>query len=228
MTPKYISSNFNKTHKEIVDALGTPRRHGKNIEFNDKVRKNYDDDTLFDGDDGLFKSLTKDIKTYFEYGCGKSTEFMYRHSNCKIFAVDTSKFWVKKTKNISVIDKDERLNLKWIDVGDIGEWGYPKSFKKRENFQDYANWFWKQNQIPNLVLIDGRFRVFCFLTCLKYGPIGTKIIFDDYINRPHYHLVEEFSTVLDKCGRQALFEVTNKAKEMINDNTLLSFQNVIG
>jgi len=199
-----------------------------NIKSNDKVRKSLDNETLFDGDDDLFKSLTKEVKTYFEYGCGKSTEFMYFHSNCKILSVDTSKFWVEKIKSISSLDKDERLNLKWIDVGDIGEWGYPKSFKMRENFQVYANWFWKQNEIPDLVLIDGRFRVFCFLTSMKYAPIGTKIIFDDYINRPQYHLVEEFTTILDKCGRQALFEVTNEAKEMINDKTLLSFQNVIG
>ena len=198
-----------------------------NIKFNDKFRKSLDNETLFDGDDGLFKSLIKDTKTYFEYGCGKSTEFMYLHSNCKILAVDTSKFWVEKIKSISLLDKDERLNLKWIDVGDIGDWGYPKSFKMRENFKAYANWFWRKNEIPDLVLIDGRFRVFCFLTSLKHGTIGTKIIFDDYINRPQYHLVEEFTTILDKCGRQALFEVTNEAKEMINDNTLLSFQNVI-
>ena len=228
MKYEYMSPSIKNTNDEIADAIGTLRRHGINVELKDEVRKKCDDDILFDGDDGLFKNLTKGVKTYFEYGCGKSTEFMYRHSNCKIFAVDTSKFWVEKTKNISGLDKDERLNLKWIDVGDIGEWGYPKSFKMREYFQDYANWFWKQNEIPNLVLIDGRFRVFCFLTSLKYGPIGTKIIFDDYINRPQYHLVEEFSPVLDKCGRQVLFEVTKKAKEMINDNTLLSFQNVIG
>ena len=199
-----------------------------NIELNDEFRKRFDDETLFDGDDGLFKSLIKDVNTYFEYGCGESTEFMYRHSNCKILAVDTSKFWVEKIKSISTLDKEKRLNLQWIDVGGVAEWGYPTSFKMRENFKDYANWFWRQNEIPDLVLIDGRFRVFCFLTSLKFAPIGTKIIFDDYTNRPLYHLVEEFSAILDKCGRQALFEVTNEAKEIINDNTLLSFQNVLG
>lgn len=193
------------------------------IEF----KKRFKDEILFDGDDGLFKNLIKDVKIYFEYGCGKSTQFIYCYSNCKIFSVDTSKFWIKKVSSISFSDKPKRLNLKWINVGDIEDWGYPKSFKMRDNFNLYANWFWKQNESPDLVLIDGRFRVLCFLTTIKYAPIGTKIIFDDYMYRRFYHVVEEFLPVLDNCGRQALFEVTYDAKEIVNNDTLLSFQNVI-
>jgi hypothetical protein len=54
-------------------------------------------------------------------------------------------------------------------------------------------------------LVDGRFRVCCFLTSLKYAEPGTKIIFDDYFNRPQYYLVEEYLKPVEKCNRQALF-----------------------
>jgi len=40
---------------------------------------------------------------------------------------------------------------------------------------------------------------------------GTTILFDDYRNRPHYHVVEEFLKPIDFCGRQALFKVENKS-----------------
>ena len=46
-----------------------------------KINSSIENNVLFDGDDYLFKSLTSNVKTYFEYGCGKSTEYMYNNSN---------------------------------------------------------------------------------------------------------------------------------------------------
>ena len=186
-----------------------------------------EDSVLFDGDDKLFKDLIKNIGTYFEYGCGKSTEYAYKYSYCKIYSVDTDHSWVKKTQLLTNGKKDTRLNIDWINVGNVEKWGYPLTYAKRKYFFNYANDFYKKTCKPDLVLIDGRLRVFCFLITLKNAPNGTKIIFDDYINRSLYHVAEEFSPLLDKCGRQALFEVNSKAKKTINDKTLLSFQNVL-
>jgi len=203
----------------------------QNSSFKLKSAKNLknrsDDQVLFDGDDKLFKDLIKNIDTYFEYGCGKSTEYVYRYTNCNIYSVDTDRSWVKITQQLTNGKKDNRLNIDWIDVGKVEEWGYPITYAKRKYFFNYANNFYKKNYKPDLVLIDGRLRVFCFLTTLRHAPIGTKIIFDDYTNRPIYHVAEEFSPLLDKCGRQALFEVNSKAKNAINNETLLSFQNVL-
>ena len=190
-------------------------------------KKSSDDTVLFDGDDKLFKSLIKNIETYFEYGCGNSTEYVYKHSNCDIYSVDTDPNWVKKIQQLTNGKKDKRLNIDWIDVGNVEKWGYPITYSKRNCFFNYANNFYKKNNSPDLVLIDGRLRVFCFLTTLKRAPNGTKIIFDDYTNRPLYHIAEEFSPLLDKCGRQGLFEVNSRAKDIINDKILLSFQNVL-
>ena len=203
----------------------------QNSSFKFKSAKNLknrsDDQVLFDGDDKLFKDLIKNIDTYFEYGCGKSTEYVYKNTNCNIYSVDTDQSWVKIAQQFTNGKKDNRLNIDWIDVGKVEEWGYPITYAKRKYFFNYANNFYKKNYKPDLVLIDGRLRVFCFLTTLKHAPIGTKIIFDDYTNRPIYHVAEEFSPLLDKCGRQALFEVNSKAKNAINNRTLLSFQNVL-
>ena len=97
----------------------------------------------------------------------------------------------------------------------------------RHNFKKYAELLWLNNEIPDLVLIDGRFRVLCFLTTIKFAPEGCKILFDDYNNRPFYHVVEEFCPKIDTCGRQALFEVSLPAKEKISEALIQSFQYVI-
>ena len=225
--PEYEPPSFEKSSFEISYALSTLKRHGINIELPKNLVQKFDPITLFDGDDGLFKELIKPAEIYFEYGCGKSTEFVFKYSNSAIFAVDTSNDWVHKIKSLEGTESCNRLNLSWVDVGEVANWGTPTSFKMRHNFKKYAELLWLNNKTPDLVLIDGRFRVSCFLTSVKFAPLGTKILFDDYTNRPFYHVVEEFCQKLDSCGRQALFEVSGKAKEQVSDNVIHSFQNVI-
>ena len=223
----YIAPTFKKKEVEISEAISVLKRHGLNINLPEELLKKIQATVLFDGDDGLFKDLIKSAEVYFEYGCGKSTEYAFRHTSASIFAVDTSHDWVNKINGIKSEGNSERLNINWIDVGDIGNWGSPTTFSLRQNFKTYAELLWLTKNIPDLVLIDGRFRVFCFLTSIKFAPIGTKILFDDYTNRPYYHVVEEFSKKLDTCGRQALFEVNLISKQKVTDEIIFSFQNVI-
>ena len=223
----YIFPDFESSELAISSAISQLKRHGININLPEQLQKNIQAHTLFDGDDGLFKEILKNTDTYFEYGCGKSTEFVYKYTSASIYAVDTSREWVNKLQGIAITSAPRRVNLNWVDVGKVADWGYPVSFERRENFRVYAELMWRDKISPDLVLIDGRFRVFCFLTSIKFAPTGTKILFDDYTNRPFYHVVEEFCERIDTCGRQALFEVSQSAKSKVTDEILSTFQNVI-
>ena len=223
----YIFPDFESQELAISSAISQVKRHGININLPEQLQKSIQAHILFDGDDGLFKEILKNTDTYFEYGCGKSTEFVYKYTNASIYAVDTSRDWVNKLQSIAITSAPRRVNLNWVDVGKVADWGYPISFERRENFKVYAELMWLEKSSPDLVLIDGRFRVFCFLTSIKFAPAGTKILFDDYINRPFYHVVEEFCERIDTCGRQALFEVSQSAKSAVTDEILSTFQNVI-
>lgn len=181
---------------------------------------------LFDGEQNslLFKKYIKSCKVYGEYGCGLSTDYVLKNTNCSIVSIDSSNEWVMLVKNRS--NYSERLDIHYIDVGEIGDWGRPIDFKKRENFKVYTDQLWEQNLKPDLVLIDGRFRVACFLTCLLKAPIGTMIIFDDYTNRPEYHIVEEFLEIKESSGRQGIFivEKLENIKEQIINELLDKFR----
>ena len=89
--------------------------------------------------------------------------------------------------------------------------------KKRTFSRNYTDFLWKQPEKPDTVLIDGRFRVCCFLTTLKLADEGTRIIFDDYINRPHYHFIEKYVPRVTVCGRQCLFIKALKYNLDINE-----------
>ena len=168
-------------------------------------------DILFDGDESLFKKFLFLSKIYGEYGCGSSTTQVLSNCFAIVYSVDTSIKWVEdiSLKNIKYKNK---LNLKHVDLGDVGEWGRPINYSKRDKFINYTNWIWEQRKKPDTVLIDGRFRVCCFLTSLMLADEGTKIIFDDYINRPSYHIIENYVKREEIFGRQCLFLVPKKDK----------------
>lgn len=175
---------------------------------NNKLKTN---NILFENDDILFKKYLMKSNVFAEYGCGQSTYWVLKNTTAQILSVDTSIEWIKKIKQLKVYDK-QKIKLKYIDVGKVENWGFPIDYSKRDSFIDYTNWVWKQSLIPDTVLIDGRFRVCCFFTCLKFAKEGTIIIFDDYFDRPYYHIVEKYLEVHQKCGRQAIFKIFNKEK----------------
>ena len=185
-------------------------------------------DSLFNRDDVLFRELTKDIKIYGEYGCGLSTTWILKNTASKVISVDSSLEWVKKIK-FENKETQSRLLISHIDLGEIGDYGRPLSYKKCNNFLNYTDYIWQQSETPSLVLIDGRFRVCCFLTSLKYADTGTKIIFDDYINRPQYHFIEKYVSRIKECGRQCLFIVPSKIEIDMNslNNDIESFRFVM-
>ena len=182
---------------------------------------------LFDGDSAAFENIVRDAGVYFEYGCGASTRWVLQHTNAKIFSVDTDKAWGKSVIRDSKKDELARLKLYYVDVGPTGNWGYPLTYSKRGNFKYYISGFWKLDQSPDCVLIDGRFRVACFLETMRQAPIGCRVIFDDYRNRPHYHVVEEFFTPKYYSGRQAIFHVEKNDCDKISDSDILQFEMVM-
>lgn len=158
---------------------------------------------LFDGDGAEFQKLISDCKVYAEYGCGLSTKYVLEHTNAEVYAVDSSKEWVNRT--IADNRGNSRLFVHWADMGEVEDWGRPVSYEKRNAFIDYTNWIWSQEVTPDVILVDGRFRVACFLTCLLESRSSTIIIFDDYRERKFYHIVEEIVPVSYFHGRQAIF-----------------------
>lgn len=193
-----------------------------------KLRGSNGVDELFDGDDALFKSEVMNAEVYGEYGCGDSTKWVLNQTSAKVIAVDTSSNWVRAVQNDNQ-EKNARLNIYHANLGEVGNWGRPLSYLRQSDFDDYTDYIWSQIEKPTVVLVDGRFRVCCFLTCLKFAAEGTRVIFDDYINRPNYHFVEKYVPRVRECGRQCLFIVPPKRDIDIDElqKDIAAFRNVM-
>lgn len=175
--------------------------------FKERLRKRQlSKRTLFDGFDEIFKKEIQKIEVYGEIGCGQSTCYAASLKNIRtIYSVDSSKEWLS---SIRTEIRFEQLFLIHVDLGNLGDWGRPLGYEKIENVELYAKSVLLQKRKPQLILIDGRFRVFCFLQILINCDYDLKIIFDDYLeDREYYKVVEKIITPTMNNGRQALFEL---------------------
>ena len=214
----------NKIDKEEI-SLGLSLLKKNKIEINlpKNIRDELDDNILFRGHDLIFKKLIKKSKVYLEYGSGKSTLWTLKNTNTKVYSIETDKEWYKKILE-NTNKETKKIDIKLVDIGPVINWGRPINYNYYKNFNDYTDFYWKKNIQPDLVLIDGRFRVCSFLTSLKFAQEGTFILFDDYIERGIYHIVESFIKKYDQNLEQALFKVPPKSEidferleEMINN-----------
>jgi len=189
--PPIIRRNGNK----FLDYVN-PKRQRK------KVIKGLKSSKLFGGDDSLFKSLLAQTDFYVEVGCGQSTVYALENYKLKgVVAIDSSKEWLQIVNEVA---SNEVLITHHSDFGPLGRWGRPQSYSKIDAVLNYSSAIFKYFE-PDLILIDGRFRVYCFLYACLFGQPGLKILFDDYHGRDHYRIVERFIKPVESCGRQALF-----------------------
>ena len=158
-----------------------------------------------------FESALNNSRCYLEYGCGGSTVVACHVAKIPVvISTESDNSWTALVKN-TLVDYRNNLFLEHCDIGEVSDWGVPTNIEKIADFHRYSSSPWirarKLNVIPDLVLIDGRFRVASFLFSLISARIDTTIMFDDYIERPEYFVVENFCDLFEIKGRMAIFKV---------------------
>ncbi|MFT4074466.1 MAG: hypothetical protein QM647_02970 [Asticcacaulis sp.] len=164
-----------------------------------------------------FERFVARSRVYLEYGSGGSTVHVASHTKADVLiSVESDPAWVEKVrdalKDFGASGMDTRLHLEFCDVGPVGAWGNPIDISGHARYHDYISRPWRRAAelavAPDTVLIDGRFRVACFLYSLICAEPGTTILFDDYMVRPEYFVVETFCARRESYGPLAVFEVT--------------------
>jgi hypothetical protein len=118
-----------------------------------------------------FSEYLSGVKVFLEYGCGSSTIYAAEHGVKKIISVDSDSNWVTAVKE-KMTSLSCKAFIRHCNIGDVGSWGTPINNKSIHNFHQYPVIPWNiakdKNLIPELVLIDGRFRVASFLYSLIF------------------------------------------------------------
>ena len=151
-------------------------------------------------DKQMFYKYLDNSKIYFEYGSGGSTyQASIRNNIFKIYSVESDKEWhtILQTniKSNNIIYFYNEMNVQ------PNNWGYPGPGSTHIQHIHYSNYIRKlttdeQNNI-DLILIDGRFRVACCLKCFDIINTDCLIAFDDFLDRPQYHVVLDYYNILE-------------------------------
>jgi hypothetical protein len=156
----------------------------------------------------LFVSFLRCSKQYLEFGTGGSTILAAAHVATSVTSVDSSDEWqARVAKSCAAAGTQIVPLLVWVDIGRVGPWGRPIDDSAKSRWPEYFSAVWKIPQAmgTDLCLIDGRFRVACFLSVLLHCSPLTTIMIHDFPERDIYHVVQQFADQIAIADSLAVF-----------------------
>lgn len=145
-----------------------------------------------------------------EYGSGGSTFLALRAGAGFVMSVESDGAWSARIAQALAEEfPADRFLVHHADIGPTKAWGQPAGPAGFRRFHRYATSIWDHPRFrhPDVVLIDGRFRVACFLATMIRCTRPVTVLIDDYIDRTPYHWIEELVPPEAMIGRMARFTV---------------------
>lgn len=159
----------------------------------------------------LLRKHLSGSRIFLEYGSGGSSVMATKMRVGKIYSVDSDLAFLNAVQSKLLENAGSSYLPIYVNIGPTGDWGHPTSRECAHMWPNYVREPWSRlsdaGEKPDLVLIDGRFRIASFLTSLLHAPAGCVILFDDYVDRPSYHVVERYLKPARLAGRMAQFLV---------------------
>jgi len=124
-----------------------------------------------------------------EFGAGGSTAFAARLGVKRIVSVESDRAWLDKVARQPEMSAVTFVPVH-VNLGPTGPWGYPTDPAQARTWPRYHRGVWAGlDAAPDIVLVDGRFRVACALSSLLETAAGTTIVIHDFWSRAHYRVV---------------------------------------
>ncbi|MFM9105344.1 MAG: hypothetical protein ACKOWF_01435 [Chloroflexota bacterium] len=144
-----------------------------------------------------------------EFGAGDSTLRLCALRAGSIFTVESDPAWAASVAShplAAAAIAAARLRIREVDIGPTGDWGYPTDASRRAAWPGYwmAPWQALPASAPDLVIVDGRFRVACVLQALLAGVDGLTVFVHDF-ERTAYHAVLPHVAQVGTADRARIF-----------------------
>ncbi|MBV2361201.1 hypothetical protein KUH32_15665 [Thalassococcus sp. CAU 1522] len=147
-----------------------------------------------------------------EYGSGGSTVMAAEMPDKTVFSVESDRDWAQMMRGWFADNPPAagtEIDIVWSDIGPTKDWGHPETDAEWRRYARYPLEIWDLREFrqPDVVLVDGRFRQGCALATAFRTRKPVDLFFDDYTNRDHYHVVEDYLGPPEITGRMAQFRV---------------------
>ena len=149
-----------------------------------------------------------------EYGTGGSTVFAAAETGARILSIESDRDWAAKIEAYLQSEGLARpgVEIRWLDIGPTGPWGKPTRPRDWGKFHNYPMQPWQDLAFdPDLVMIDGRFRLGCLVAAALHCRRPVTVLIDDYAGRPAYHRAETMFPLTRRVGHMAQFDLEPRA-----------------
>lgn len=164
---------------------------------------------MTDAEIELYSRHLVGCRNLVEFGCGGSTRLAVEHGISSIDSIESDPQWVRDLTGHPFLRPaiaDKRLRLHHVDIGPVRAWGSPANRAHATKWRDYYGWIWNRlSEKPDVVLVDGRWRVSCTIRAIVEAPDAT-IVIHDFWERPHYHVVLGFLEHLATADTMGVFK----------------------
>ncbi|WP_205518752.1 hypothetical protein [Pseudotabrizicola algicola] len=163
-------------------------------------------------------------RVILEYGSGGSTHLAASLPGKFVMAVESDRTWaVELQLQLDRAALPSPAVVWHVDIGPTGRWGRPVGDDGWQRYHHYPLSIWSEPffRHPDTVLIDGRFRPACFVATAMRITRPVTVLFDDYTDRPAYHVVERFAAPLRRVGRMAMFTLAPVEQELWMQDLLM-------
>ncbi len=172
--------------------------------------------TMPEAEATLLRDAYTRANVILEYGSGGSTVLAGDMAGKHVTSVESDKSWWRMMMEWfegNPAHDTSTVEMLYADVGPTKEWGHPKDDRGWKRFADYPLAVWSMDGFkhPDVVLVDGRFRVGCALATAFNITRPVTLLFDDYAKRTNLHTVQEFLGTPTLTGRMAAFDLTPQA-----------------
>ena len=163
----------------------------------------------------FFTDRLRSARRLLEYGCGSST-MLAASIGTPFHTIDSDRWFldqVRRQIRKSGTYSPSHQSYEFRNIGRTGRWGFPhcaipagpRRLRLYARYSDPPD-CQPTDDRPDLVLIDGRFRLACALKAVRWLEGATyHLVVDDYASRPYYHALDQFATVESLYGDTAVF-----------------------
>jgi len=158
----------------------------------------------------LFESFLRCAVSYIEFGCGGSTLMAAKLVAGSVTSVDSDMHWIADVqKACAEASTAVKPDLHCVDIGPTGEWGCPTDETTRSRWPTYHRSLdaLETVGIADLFLVDGRFRVACFMQIALRAYPSTIIMLHDFRSRPQYHVVRSVAREIAVAEDMSVFQI---------------------
>lgn len=168
----------------------------------------------------LFTSaLQMGRRRYAEFGVGGSSIMAAKAGFDTIVGIESDPEWAAAVRSHPALAPMISRNSAAIlhaDIGPVGAWGSPKDKNKANLWPKYISTMWsewhKRETLPDMIFVDGRFRVSCALSALLLHNASPRdhrpplvLVHDISDKRKHYQILYDYFHIEQRAGTLFMF-----------------------